>query len=47
MRDRNGLLLNPAAIGDIGTSPLYVLNAVFPSSGSAPSKEDVIGAVSA
>ncbi|ORY80251.1 potassium transporter [Leucosporidium creatinivorum] len=33
--------------GDIGTSPLYVLNAVFPSSGPVPSKEDIIGAVSA
>ncbi|KAK4050374.1 hypothetical protein OIV83_003443 [Microbotryomycetes sp. JL201] len=33
--------------GDIGTSPLYVLNAVFPTSGPVPSTEDVIGAVSA
>ncbi|KAM0793786.1 hypothetical protein ACM66B_001203 [Microbotryomycetes sp. NB124-2] len=33
--------------GDIGTSPLYVLNAIFPTSGPAPPKDDVIGAVSA
>lgn len=32
---------------DIGTSPLYVLNGIWPSSGGAPSKEDVIGGVSA
>ncbi|KAF8349491.1 potassium transporter [Amanita rubescens] len=32
---------------DIGTSPLYVLNGIWPSSGPAPSKEDVIGAISA
>nr|GAT52232.1 predicted protein [Mycena chlorophos] len=32
---------------DIGTSPLYVLNGVWPSSGTVPSKEDVIGGVSA
>ncbi|KAF5389290.1 hypothetical protein D9757_003396 [Collybiopsis confluens] len=32
---------------DIGTSPLYVLNGLWPSSGSAPSKEDVIGGISA
>lgn len=33
--------------GDVGTSALYVMNAIFPSSGPAPSKEDTIGAVSA
>ncbi|KAE9409281.1 potassium transporter [Gymnopus androsaceus JB14] len=32
---------------DLGTSPLYVLNGIWPSSGSAPSEEDVIGGVSA
>ncbi|KIO16195.1 hypothetical protein M407DRAFT_233319 [Tulasnella calospora MUT 4182] len=32
---------------DIGTSPLYVLNGIWPSSGPTPSKEDVIGGVSA
>jgi hypothetical protein len=30
-----------------GTSPLYVLNGIWPSSGSAPSQEDVVGGVSA
>ncbi|KAF5319910.1 hypothetical protein D9611_011090 [Ephemerocybe angulata] len=32
---------------DIGTSPLYVLNGIWPASGPLPSKEDVIGGVSA
>lgn len=32
--------------GDIGTSPLYVLNGIFPSDGPAPDKEDVIGVIS-
>ncbi|KAG8965644.1 hypothetical protein FRC03_000339 [Tulasnella sp. 419] len=32
---------------DIGTSPLYVLNGIWPSGGPIPSKEDVIGGVSA
>ncbi|KAF8964236.1 potassium transporter [Flammula alnicola] len=32
---------------DIGTSPLYVLNGIWPSSGNVPSKEDVIGGISA
>ncbi|KAJ6621773.1 potassium transporter [Mycena sp. CBHHK59/15] len=32
---------------DIGTSPLYVLNGIWPASNGAPSKEDVIGGVSA
>ncbi|KAJ4491170.1 potassium transporter [Lentinula edodes] len=32
---------------DIGTSPLYVLNGIWPSSGPVPSKEDVIGGISA
>ncbi|KAI0060612.1 potassium transporter [Artomyces pyxidatus] len=32
---------------DIGTSPLYVLNGIWSTSGPAPSKEDVIGGVSA
>ncbi|KAJ3818862.1 potassium transporter [Lentinula raphanica] len=32
---------------DIGTSPLYVLNGIWPSSGPVPSKEDVIGSISA
>jgi len=33
--------------GDIGTSPLYVLNGIFPSSGPPPSPEDAMGAISA
>ncbi|KAG8998097.1 hypothetical protein FRB90_012378 [Tulasnella sp. 427] len=45
------LLLTFQSLGiiysDIGTSPLYVLNGIWPSSGPAPSKEDVIGGVSA
>ncbi|KAG8951578.1 hypothetical protein FRC04_005865 [Tulasnella sp. 424] len=32
---------------DIGTSPLYVLNGIWPASGPAPPKEDVIGGISA
>ncbi|KAG8886271.1 hypothetical protein FRB98_001368 [Tulasnella sp. 332] len=32
---------------DIGTSPLYVLNGIWPSSGPAPSEEDIIGGISA
>ncbi|TCD71664.1 hypothetical protein EIP91_005430 [Steccherinum ochraceum] len=32
---------------DIGTSPLYVLNGIWPASGPVPSAEDVIGGVSA
>lgn len=32
---------------DIGTSPLYVLNGIWPASGDVPSREDVIGGVSA
>ncbi|KIY45499.1 potassium transporter [Fistulina hepatica ATCC 64428] len=32
---------------DIGTSPLYVLNGIWPASGPVPSKEDVIGGISA
>ncbi|KAL4246797.1 Potassium transporter [Abortiporus biennis] len=32
---------------DIGTSPLYVLNGIWPASGPVPSKEDVIGGLSA
>ncbi|KAF8520592.1 potassium transporter [Hysterangium stoloniferum] len=31
---------------DIGTSPLYVLNGIWPASGPAPSKDDVIGGIS-
>lgn len=31
---------------DIGTSPLYVLNGIWPSDGPAPSQEDVIGGIS-
>ncbi|EGG09512.1 uncharacterized protein MELLADRAFT_104243 [Melampsora larici-populina 98AG31] len=33
--------------GDIGTSPLYVLNGIFPPEGPAPSAEDALGAISA
>ncbi|KAF8750061.1 potassium transporter [Rhizoctonia solani] len=32
---------------DIGTSPLYVLNGIWPSSGPLPSQEDIIGGISA
>ncbi|KAJ6585288.1 potassium transporter [Mycena capillaripes] len=32
---------------DIGTSPLYVLNGIWPSSGDIPSEEDIIGGISA
>ncbi|THH28352.1 hypothetical protein EUX98_g5834 [Antrodiella citrinella] len=32
---------------DIGTSPLYVLNGIWPASGPVPSEEDVIGGISA
>ncbi|PWN89725.1 potassium transporter [Acaromyces ingoldii] len=32
--------------GDIGTSPLYVLNGIFPTDGPVPPKEDVIGIIS-
>ncbi|KIK08027.1 hypothetical protein K443DRAFT_86126 [Laccaria amethystina LaAM-08-1] len=32
---------------DIGTSPLYVLNGIWPASGPLPSEEDIIGGISA
>ena len=32
---------------DIGTSPLYVLNGIWPTTGPVPPKDDVIGAISA
>ncbi|KAF9525089.1 potassium transporter [Crepidotus variabilis] len=32
---------------DIGTSPLYVLNGIWPASGGMPSEEDIIGGISA
>jgi K+ transporter len=32
---------------DIGTSPLYVLSTIFPSSNGAPNKDEVIGIISA
>lgn len=32
---------------DIGTSPLYVINGIWPPGGPVPSEEDVIGGVSA
>jgi len=32
---------------DIGTSPLYVLNGIWPVDGPVPSEEDVIGGISA
>ena len=32
---------------DIGTSPLYVLNGIWPADGPAPSREDVVGGISA
>lgn len=32
---------------DIGTSPLYTLNSMWPASGPVPSKEDVVGGISA
>ncbi|KAJ7797662.1 potassium transporter [Mycena olivaceomarginata] len=31
---------------DIGTSPLYVLNGIWPASGDAPSRDDVVGGIS-
>jgi len=31
----------------LGTSPLYALNGIWPTSGPAPSREDVIGGISA
>lgn len=43
-----GLITVPGIIySDIGTSPLYVLNGIWPASGPTPSQEDVIGGVSA
>ncbi|CAH7687488.1 potassium transporter-domain-containing protein [Phakopsora pachyrhizi] len=33
--------------GDIGTSPLYVMNGIFPQDGPVPSPEDALGAISA
>ncbi|KZT21026.1 potassium transporter [Neolentinus lepideus HHB14362 ss-1] len=45
------LLLSFQTLGviysDIGTSPLYVLNGIWPSSGPLPSEEDIIGGISA
>ncbi|CAK5270446.1 unnamed protein product [Mycena citricolor] len=32
---------------DIGTSPLYVLNGIWPAAGSVPAPEDVVGGISA
>ncbi|KDR82452.1 hypothetical protein GALMADRAFT_237778 [Galerina marginata CBS 339.88] len=32
---------------DIGTSPLYVLNGIWPASGPMPSNEDIVGGISA
>ena len=32
---------------DIGTSPLYTLNGIWPPGGAVPSEEDVIGGISA
>lgn len=32
---------------DIGTSPLYVLNGLWPAAGPLPSEEDILGGVSA
>lgn len=32
---------------DIGTSPLYVLNGIWPASGDVPPKEDIVGGISA
>jgi KUP system potassium uptake protein len=32
---------------DIGTSPLYVLNGLWPASGDVPSEENIIGGISA
>ncbi|GAA5889235.1 hypothetical protein JCM8208_007810 [Rhodotorula glutinis] len=33
--------------GDVGTSPLYTVNGIFPSSGPMPSREDIVGGISA
>ncbi|KAJ7288009.1 potassium transporter [Mycena rebaudengoi] len=45
------LLLSFQTLGiiysDIGTSPLYVLNGIWPASGGVPPEEDIIGGVSA
>ena len=43
------LLISSAGIiySDIGTSPLYVLNGIWPADGPVPSKEDVVGGISA
>lgn len=34
-------------LADIGTSTLYTVNGIFPSSGPMPSREDIIGGISA
>ena len=43
--------LDPSLLGvvysDLGTSPLYTLNGIWPANGPLPSAEDVIGGVSA
>lgn len=48
-RSFHPLLISCAGIiySDIGTSPLYVLNGIWPANGPAPPKEDVIGGISA
>ena len=40
-------LIQGIIYSDIGTSPLYVLNGIWPASGPVPSEEDVIGGISA
>ena len=42
---RRGLLTRLAGVK--GTSPLYVLNGIWPASGNAPDEADVIGGISA
>ena len=41
------LLLKGIIYADLGTSPLYVLNGIWPADGPVPPEEDVIGGVSA
>lgn len=45
--DVRGRICTGIIYSDIGTSPLYVLNGIWPSSGPAPSEEDIIGGISA
>jgi KUP system potassium uptake protein len=44
---RRSALLVGIIYSDIGTSPLYTVNGMWPASGPAPPQEDVIGGISA